>query len=109
MRLIRKKLGSLHDHHKQHTMSNAPTKEQKAKWEKMRALGCVLCGATASIHHCGTGMGGRKDHDKVAPLCHEHHQGKQGIHTLGRKRWQQIYGTEQELMAKVDRLLGITF
>lgn len=86
-------------------MAKAPTKKQRERWEKIRALGCILCGGIASIHHLGTGAGGRKDHDKVIPLCWAHHQGSDGIHTLGRKVWQVIYGNEEELLEKLGRLL----
>lgn len=86
-------------------MAKAPTKAQRAKWEKMRSLGCLICGAPPAIHHCETGMGGRKDHDKVIPICQFHHQGAQGIHTIGRKKWQELYGTEQELIEKTNRMI----
>lgn len=86
-----------------------PTLEEKRYHAKVRELGCIvhLCGAPAAVHHAETGAGGRKDHMKVLPLCYHHHQGDQGIHTLGRRRWQAIYGTEQELMAKVAEELGM--
>lgn len=64
----------------------APTKSQRARWERIRELGCSVCLMPAAIHHCETGGGGRKDHDKVAALCYIHHQGERGIHTLGRKK-----------------------
>ena len=78
-----------------------PTKAQKVRWAKLREHGCIICGSPPSIHHCLTGMGGRKDHDKVLPLCHLHHQGRDGIHMLGRKKWSEKYLTEQELMDKI--------
>jgi hypothetical protein len=85
---------------------NDPTPAQRKKWERIRAIGCIICSGQASIHHCETGMGGRKDHDKVIPLCYAHHQGYIGIHEIGRKLWQEQFGTEQELMEKTDRLLN---
>lgn len=75
--------------------SNNPTKAQRERWERIRAHGCVICGVIAEIHHCFTGAGGRKDHDKVIPLCHYHHRGGAGIHSIGRREWQRIFGTEQ--------------
>jgi hypothetical protein len=81
--------------------SNNPSKSQRERWSKLADLGCIICGSPPSIHHCETGMGRRKDHDRVLPLCYEHHQGSMGIHTLGRKKWESIYGTEQELMDKL--------
>lgn len=68
-------------------------------------LGCMVCGSAPEIHHCHTGGGGRKDHDKVIGLCWMHHRGPQGIHFMGRKKWQPIYGAEQELLDKLESML----
>jgi len=93
-------------------MAKAPTKKQRTRWNRLTALGCITClllghhDTPAGIHHCDTGAGGRKDHDKVLPLCHYHHQGDQGLHTLSRPVWEPLYGTEQYLMAYVAWLLG---
>lgn len=88
-------------------MSKALTTKQQALWDKLREFGCVICRAPAAIHHCFTGAGGRKDHDKVLPLCHYHHQGDQGIHTLSRRIWEEKYSTETELLEKVRKELGM--
>lgn len=85
--------------------SNTPTKAQRERWEQLRALGCVICGQHAHIHHCHTGAGGRKDHDKVIPLCHFHHQGAEGIHTLSRRVWEAKYGTEAEHLSALSERL----
>lgn len=83
-----------------------PTKAQRERWVKLAERGCIICGyPEAQIHHALTGAGGRKDHDKVLPLCYSHHQGTQGIHTLGRKAWAKLYGTEQELLDRLESLL----
>ena len=84
-------------------MAKAPTKKQREKWERTRKLGCSVCNALmCEIHHAETGMGGRKDHDKVFALCSLHHTGLRGIHKLGRKVWQATYGTEQEHMERIS-------
>jgi len=83
----------------------SPTKQQKLRWDKIASLGCIICGSPACIHHASTGGGGRKNHDIVLPLCRLHHQGALGIHTLGRKAWARIYGTEQELLEKLEEML----
>lgn len=80
-------------------------KAEREHMAKVADLGCILCGGIASIHHAETGAGGRRNHMKVIPLCHAHHQGNEGIHTLGRKKWQAKYGTENELLQKVDEML----
>lgn len=90
------------------------TKAEKEWQARVRELGCIVCrrkglGETpASIHHAGTGAGGRRDDMKVLPLCPRHHAGKDGIHYLGRKVWQRIYGTETELLATIELLLQDT-
>lgn len=92
----------------------SPTRKQRLRFERVRDIGCVatvgnnfgLCGAAAQIHHCDTGMGRRKDHDKIIPLCQLHHTGEEGIHTLSRRKWQPEYGYETGLMAYVTELLG---
>jgi Recombination enhancement, RecA-dependent nuclease len=88
-------------------MAKTPTKTQRMKWSMLASLGCAIenCYHPPCIHHCHTGAGGRKDHDKVLPLCYYHHQGKQGIHTLSRRIWHGLYGTENELMIKMENKL----
>lgn len=88
-------------------MSKAPTRSQRAKWEILREGGCYICQASwPSIHHLFTGMGGRKDHDKVAALCYYHHQGEAGIHTLGRREFAERFKSEAELMEITHQRLG---
>ena len=66
-------------------------------------MSCVICDSSpVAVHHALTGGGGRKDHMKVLPLCYNHHQGKDGIHTIGRKVWRDRFGSEIELLEKVD-------
>lgn len=73
--------------------------------DRVASLGCIICGSPASIHHIrtGMGMGQRAGHFDVLPLCHRHHQGADGIHTIGTKVWQKKYGTEIELLKKVNQ------
>lgn len=85
--------------------SNAATAAQRKRWEFVRSVGCMVCFRTAEIHHCFTGKGGRKDHDKVIPLCTMHHTGQHGIHRIGRKAWQATYGTEEQHIATVAALI----
>lgn len=83
-----------------------PTKKQRERWNKIASLGCAICGGPANIHHALTGAGGRKDHDKVLPLCYYHHQGPHGIHFMGRKKWQSIYGDEKDLLEQLEIMLA---
>lgn len=85
-----------------------PTAEQKRYRERVRALGCLVCGQHATIHHLYTGAGGRKDHWKLAPLCWKHHLGREGIdgRMISKKKWQEKYISEHEMEAMVRVMLG---
>ena len=83
---------------------------------RVAALGCVLCrrlglGETpATIHHirAGQGMSQRASHFETIGLCYPHHQGDEGLHGLGRRAFERVYGvTELELLAEVRELLGV--
>jgi hypothetical protein len=84
---------------------------------RVAALGCAICRRLgygwkpACVHHRIThrGMGRRAPDTETAPLCHDHHQGAAGIHTLGRLPWEKKFGvTELELIAETQRALGYT-
>lgn len=92
-------------------MAKAPTTAQRQRWGRIAQFGCILrgmlCYGPTEIHHCGTGAGGRKDHDKVLPLCFNHHRGRLGIDgkmKFSKRSWQEKYGTEQELMDKLAKM-----
>jgi hypothetical protein len=92
-----------------------PTAEQKRRWDKIVALGCMVnnweCSGRITIHHAETGGGGVKDHDKVFPLCCAHHTsheyGIDGRGEFSKKTWQEHYNTEQYYLDKVKSLLII--
>lgn len=75
--------------------------------DKVASLGCLICHGPATIHHCGTYMGGGRDHMKVLPLCWHHHLGPEGIDGkhMGKRVWEAKYGTEEELLAKTNLLV----
>jgi len=74
---------------RQSRSTGKPTKAQVARWDSMRARGCVAChlngvdhglarasfGQGLEIHHLLSG-GRRRGHDFTVCLCHYHHQGK---------------------------------
>lgn len=80
------------------------TKAEREYHNSVASLGCVICGRPASIHHVRE-TGEPRDHMKVIPLCHDHHQGENGIHTLGKKWWSEIFGTEAEMLKKIESQL----
>lgn len=97
--------------------SKNPTAAQRARWEKLRELGCILvhmgiphiCAGRITIHHCGTGGGGRKNHDEVAPLCQYQHTGKYGIdgrQAISKIDWQKKFCTEDQMLEAVAEIEG---
>lgn len=89
-------------------MTKQPTKAERERWGQVRDLGCIVrkhggCSGRVTLHHCGTGMGRKKDHSKVIPLCWMHHLGAEGVDgkKISKREWQRKYGTEKELLEKV--------
>jgi hypothetical protein len=91
-------------------MKKPATVEQRAQWEVIRAVGCIVrfkrphvCKGYTEIHHTGTNAGGRKNHDKVIPLCSFLHR---EISRLSLRVWQKTWGTETEHLALLENLLA---
>lgn len=75
--------------------------KDKKHLQKVRELGCCICGAKpAHAHHIreGQGMGQKASDYESIPLCWYHHQGPQGIHHMGTRAWQERYGREEKLL-----------
>ena len=89
-------------------MCKTPTQAQKHRMAAVAELGCIVCGSPAAIHHTGTYMGGGRDHNHILPLCGFHHQtgGYGNALHAGKKAWEANYGTEIELMQKVEKRLN---
>lgn len=91
-------------------------KSERNHLNNVSELGCIVCrnlgfGASpAEIHHLRTGCGAgqRASHFDVLPLCPAHHRtGGYGVAIhAGQKMWEEIYGTERELLAQVLSELG---
>lgn len=85
-------------------------KKSEREWlERVAALGCVICGGQAEIHHLlkGKAMGKKASHFDVIPLCPFHHRhGGHGIaiHS-GVRTWEARHGTEREHLERVRALL----
>lgn len=83
------------------------TAAEKSHIAKVASLPCLICGATpVSIHHVRR-YGETRKHSKVVPLCYTHHQGTAGIHTLGKREFERLFMTQDELLRKTDERLGL--
>ena len=71
------------------------------------ALGCVICGGQAEIHHIrqGVGMGQRNSDWNILPLCAAHHRtGGAGVaFHAGPRSFELNYGCERYLERLVKR------
>ena len=84
-------------------------KKNKSRLDKICALGCIVCGRPAEVHHLlhNQGMAQRADDDDAFPLCPEHHRsGGHGtaIHA-GQEAFEDRFGTELELLALTNNLV----
>ena len=91
----------------------AKKRPNKVERERLRTIGEMPCYAcfqdgretNAEVHHIRTqtGLGLRPSHFATIPLCSTHHRtGKLSVH-LGKKAFVERYGTEQEILEKVNR------
>lgn len=65
--------------------------------ERVRSCRCVVCTIMGQVqstptaaHHVESIRDGVSDYATVA-LCHDHHQGGNGVHTLSRRTFQMRY------------------
>lgn len=97
--------------------ANHKTHADNVRFHKLKKLGCIACKIEWGehicippfIHHCFTKMGKRKNHQHTISLCDEHHDhpgivGYPSIHHHT-KSFEAKYGTEAELLAKVNAIL----
>lgn len=108
------------------------TRSQELRFERMREIGCIacwkeghrdlICGASENHHLNFDGKAGQRrlGHDFSIPLGQWHHQGipKPGIRPenmallfgpslrLQSKKFRETYGSDSELLAETNRLIG---
>jgi hypothetical protein len=87
--------------------------DARAHWPLLVERGCMLkdwsgiaCEGRTTIHHAGGGSmlargvlkgKGSKNSDWLTlPLCERHHQGQDGVHTIGVRTWELLYGAQAD-------------
>lgn len=66
---------------------------------------CMVCNnQNVNVHHIRE-SGEPRNHFKTIPLCYDHHQGSNGIHFLGKKAWEKLYGSQLEMIEKLKKEL----
>jgi hypothetical protein len=86
-------------------MRSAARVEGLAHMERVAQEGCIVCGARpVEVHHEGKP---RSDMN-VLPLCPPHHRREfgPGAYHYSPKAFYALHGSSEELLARVDRLLG---
>lgn len=97
------------------TSTGKPTKAQERRFRQLQDMGCIVCslffGAyrAPDIHHILSG-GRRRGHDFTLPLCPEHHRLPTGYYgpslAGGTRAFEKAWGTQEELLAKVNEALA---
>jgi hypothetical protein len=80
----------------------------KTHMARVAQLPCVICQARpVTVHHCISGRYGQRkasDMDTI-PLCHNHHQGAEGIHT-SKRAWEAQHGPDTGYLPIVAAMLA---
>lgn len=90
-----------------------PSKSDREHFDRIAAMGCLVCGGPATIHHVTASIhGGRltRRHDRVVPLCPMHHQAVHdpyanrpvSVERLGHRGFWKLHGID--LLAEAERL-----
>ena len=86
-------------------------KQRKIRFEMLAEYGCVICMRPAEIHHLigykYSSLSKKAEDKHTIPLCVDHHRGGQGIHHLGMRAWESVYGTQEYLLNKLNKNLHI--
>ena len=94
-------------------MKRTATATEKKHLARVAQMNCVVCEQIGfvtpcqQVHHVRARHGwGRTSHMAVIPLCWEHHQGKTGVHSMGREQFAEMYGkSEIEMMDIINERL----
>ncbi len=82
------------------------------RFDRLFEMGCCVCGDQPQIHHLtGVGLSGmalKADDEKTIPLCEDHHTGANGIHRMGVATWEDMFGTQLQMLEWVNMMLGIS-
>jgi len=93
--------------------SRHATKDDKLWMSAIADIGCIVCKnlgygfSPAAIHHIA-GRTKKGAHKKTIPLCGLHHQnGGYGVALhAGLKKWESLYGTQQDLLIQVQEIIA---
>jgi len=81
-------------------------KEELQHKAKLASMGCMVClklhgphePGPVELHHLRSGGWGKGNYLTLIPLCINHHRGREGVHGMGTKAWERVYGTQQSFL-----------
>lgn len=83
------------------TRKKAPSAAEKRHMGRVAEMGCLVCGAPATVHHVTASIhGGRisRSHERIVPLCPVHHQviygPRESVEALGHAGFYAAYGID---------------
>lgn len=86
----------------------AATAAERRHLDRVAAMGCLVCGMPATVHHVTASIhGGRlsRTHERVVPLCPTHHMvqfgPRESVEALGHGGFHRTYGIDLLLTAEV--------
>lgn len=86
----------------------APTAAERRHLGRIAAMGCLVCGREATVHHVTSDGYQRlsRTHERIVPLCPVHHMiqfgPRESVEALGHAGFTATYGID--LLAVADRL-----
>lgn len=93
------------------------TPEIRAHWDRLVAMGCIVTGGPATIHHAHGGsikdrgfhrsIGRKSSNWLTLPLSFELHVGDEGIDRIGVLRWELKYGKQADMLDLICQRLGV--
>ncbi len=86
-------------------------KERKVRFNKLAEHGCCICRRPTEIHHLigfkYSGMGKKASDENTIPLCVDHHRGHLGIHHLGQRKWENMYGDQSYHLERINEEINL--
>jgi hypothetical protein len=91
--------------------------ELRSHWDAVAAMGCIVSGAPATLHHAHGGsvkdrgfhrsIGRKSSNWLVIPLSFDLHVGDNGIDRIGVTRWEAKYGKQADFLDAIAKRTGV--
>jgi len=87
--------------------------KDKKRMAAIHELPCTICFAsdikqitrTVAHHKIGNGLGLKASDKLTMAICEDHHTGKNGVHTISLKKWEEKFFSQTELIEFTNKML----